>query len=582
MRFLVFARVGARLCSLSPSVDLPPAQRSWPSLIRPLVYFCPLLVPLASHSALAEPTPPLAWSDIWSGPGGHDDESRAIAVEPGGAVYVGGSTYDNSPGVHRNDYFLHRYSADGTLEWTRFLDPETSNVLTAIVASPGRVVVTGTSGQLGSSLVTVAFDDAGNLLWEDHVPLTGTQFISYPPTMTRDDDGNLVVAAHSAGDYLVVKYAPTGQLLWTASYDGPAGDDDFAADVAADTAGNVYVTGLVTNASQFDPAFVTVKFDADGVFQWEQAEEGDFGSVFEYVSLEIGPDDAPVMTGSGESTCGLFQVRVWKCDPVDGTQLWLASFPPDPCGSVTPAGMGIDTDGSIYVAASGGVDGLNGLFHTLKYASDGTTIWQRSWGWAETTSNVARAITMDGAGNVYIAGETAPTPQDRDYVAVKYSPAGEELWEFRWPDPQGTVARVGGTAVSNTGDVFITGYVYDPVQQFDAATLCLRQQDPADVFPSEAMNERPRLGLGVTQNPIREDVLVRYELSLGGAAGIGIYDTAGRLVWNRGTGVQSAGQYEVRWDGTGVDGASLPSGVYYVRLTTAREGASTIAVRLLR
>lgn len=60
-----------------------------------------------------------------------------------------------------------------------------------------------------------------------------------------DGSGNVYVAGRSgadgAYDCLVIKYGPSGNVLWTKTYDG--GGDDEAYNVALDASGNVYVGG---------------------------------------------------------------------------------------------------------------------------------------------------------------------------------------------------------------------------------------------------------------------------------------------------------------------------------------------------
>ena len=308
---------------------------------------------LGVGAASAEPTPPILWTDQWNGPGNHDDYPHVIGVDPFGGFYVGGSTYENGVGANREDYFLNRYAEDGTIEWTRILGETGYDDLTAMITGPGWVTVTGiTTFDNQFEVTTLSYDDAGTLLWEDRVPLSGTFWREFGPRMVQDTNGNFLISAHSAGDYLVLKYDPDGTLLWTQSYDGPGGDDDFASDIAVDSAGNVYVTGIVPTTVQFGRAIGTIKLDPNGVFQWEQFESGDIGSVFEYAGVRVGPDGHPVVSGNPESVCGVFELRVWKCDAATGAPVWVESYPPDPCHSMEPIGMTMDGDGNAYVDVS--------------------------------------------------------------------------------------------------------------------------------------------------------------------------------------------------------------------------------------
>src|SRR5437867_9810151 len=66
--------------------------------------------------------------------------------------------------------------------------------------------------------------------------------------IVTDAAGNVVVLGYtddniSGKDFLIIKYSGAGVPLWTNRYDGPSSLDDYAAAVAVDGSGNVFVTG---------------------------------------------------------------------------------------------------------------------------------------------------------------------------------------------------------------------------------------------------------------------------------------------------------------------------------------------------
>ena len=63
-----------------------------------------------------------------------------------------------------------------------------------------------------------------------------------------DADGNVFTTGYSDGptgnkDCLTIKYNPSGNILWTARYDGVAKAEDEAFSIKVDPQGNVYITG---------------------------------------------------------------------------------------------------------------------------------------------------------------------------------------------------------------------------------------------------------------------------------------------------------------------------------------------------
>ena len=77
-------------------------------------------------------------------------------------------------------------------------------------------------------------------------------------------------------------------------------------------------------------------------------------------------------------------------------------------------------------------------------------------------------------------------------------------------------------------------------------------------------------------NPFNPASTIRYELPVGSALSLIIYDVLGREVTTLAEGYQEAGSYQVRWDGAG-----FPSGIYVARLVTP-EYTKSIKMVLLK
>jgi len=74
------------------------------------------------------------------------------------------------------------------------------------------------------------------------------------------------------------------------------------------------------------------------------------------------------------------------------------------------------------------------------------------------------------------------------------------------------------------------------------------------------------LGRGAP-NPFGASVQLRYTLPERGNVRLVVYDVAGRGVAMLKDSEEEAGTHVVRWDGRGLRGTKLVSGVYFVRLT---------------
>jgi hypothetical protein len=80
-------------------------------------------------------------------------------------------------------------------------------------------------------------------------------------------------------------------------------------------------------------------------------------------------------------------------------------------------------------------------------------------------------------------------------------------------------------------------------------------------------------------NPFTTRTEIAYVLSHAGHLALAVYDVTGRLVAPLVDAIQPAGRHAVRWDGRDARGASLPAGVYFLRLDTAgHRGAKKIVI----
>jgi len=175
----------------------------------------------------------------------------AITLDPGGNVIVTG---DSLWADHK--YVTIKYSNDGMPLWTNVFpgpDYQGGNVPRVVADVSGNVFITGGSpGAEGANadFTIVKISAAGAPLWTNRFFEINSNNAA-PGGTAVDSAGNFYFAGHAGGpagtniDFVTLKYAPTGDTLWTNRYNGLTPDsEEWADDVAVDHAGNVYVTGL--------------------------------------------------------------------------------------------------------------------------------------------------------------------------------------------------------------------------------------------------------------------------------------------------------------------------------------------------
>ncbi|MBI1763989.1 MAG: putative Ig domain-containing protein [Acidobacteria bacterium] len=413
--------------------------------------------------------------------GSNPEIGNGVAQDHLGNVYVTGDfsltanfgslTVTSNGG---DDVFIAKYNSAGAPQWVR-------NV--------------GGSG----------FDDGSDIA----VDAVGNVYVSggFSGTATF---GSVQLTSGGARDGFVVKYDTAGTFQWAQKIGGTL--DDFAQGLGADPAGNTYVTGKFTGTMTVGSTTLTsnggadvfiAKFNAAGIPQW--AQKG--GGVSDDLGWDVAADAAGNAFVSGRFlfaatfgattliSAGQDDIFAAKYDTA-GTLQW-AKQAGSPSGDDGYA-IGADGKGGCYVTGRfGGSSGSNGTFGSItltgsggsdifvaKYDAAGNVLWAERGG--GTSNDEGRGIEADDAGNCYITGEfaglstfgsatTILASGGSDLFIAKYSATGV----FQWVQQTGNIGGDEGQAISVdplTACIAVTGR-FNGTVSFGATALTASNTD---------------------------------------------------------------------------------------------------------
>ncbi|HEY1039096.1 MAG TPA: T9SS type A sorting domain-containing protein [Bacteroidia bacterium] len=330
-------------------------------------------------------------------------------------------------------------------------------------------------------------------------------------------------------DIFFAKYDSNGNYLWAKSVHGTSNDKGRS--IGVDASGNVYITGVFNGTADFNPSPLVedtaylasvgtsvffAKYDTNGDYIWakmvaensgnpndaegiysitlDAADNVYLAGVF-YSASPIDFNPSPLVADTAYlNSNSSWQAFFAKYDN-NGNYIWaknLNGVTSSPYSS--PYSLSVDASGNVYIAGTyiGTVDfdpsplvadtaylqsiaGYYDLFFA-KYDSNGNYAWSKSIGGISAIAmEIAKGVTLDASGNVYITGyysdttDFDPSPLSADtaylipsiggYVDIffaKYDNNGNYLWAK-------SIVGVGsdmGNAITldGSGNVYITGY----------------------------------------------------------------------------------------------------------------------------
>ncbi len=413
-----------------------------------------------------------AWVRRYNGPLGYaSDESRALAVDNYGNVYVTGQSYDTSLS---GDYTTIKYYPNGDTAWLRrySLPGRSRDEAYAIaVDDSNNVYVTGYSSGSGTSYdyATIKYDSSGNELWvmRYNGPGNGND---HAIALAVDGSGNVYVTgwSFSSGtydDYATIKYYPDGDTAWVRRYNGPTNGWDQARAIAVDGSGNVYVTGS-SIGSGTGSDYATIKYYPNGDTAWVRRYNGPGNSDEGVKAIAVDCSGNVYVTGESYDSGTYDDFATIKYYP-NGDTAWVRRYNgPDNWYDGAYA-VAADDSGNVYV--TGWSMGTSYDYLTIKYGPNGDELWVQRYNGSANSADWAYAMALDGSCNIYVTGWSIGTYLD--FATIKYDSSGNELWVRRYNGPGNERDQVYAIAVDAPGNVYVTGRSYGSGTDHDYATI---------------------------------------------------------------------------------------------------------------
>lgn len=451
------------------------------------------------------------WARSYNGPVNGSDEPVDLIVDNNGNVYVLG----RSAGTSGMQMCIVKYNSAGDQQWV-IRRSETGNCLG--FDNSGNLYVGGNNGlpPAQNVLIVIKFNQSGNEIWTGKWDYPAVPLADNASKIILDNNGNIYAAGFSykmengsgVSCYLLVKFSPSGDTLWSHKYNGTAFGDDYINSIALDNNNNIYITGktIDTSASGGTTGATTIKYTSGGGVTW---------------------------------------IKTYKGNGSSGSYAWGES-------------VSVNNNGEVFVAGTSRSLNPNSDMCLIKYNSSGNLEWLKEYNGSYNNNDFGIECRADNYGSCYITGTTYESGTSAlDFTTIKYNNAGVQTWLIRYNGGANYSDQPVALERDNIGNVYVFGLsnnAYLTVKYSDATGVSnISAEMPDNYYLSQNY-----------PNPFNPVSKIRFQISKSSFTKLTVFDETGKEVKSLVNENLNPGTYETEFNGS-----NNTSGVYFYRLETA-------------
>ncbi len=530
-------------------------------------------------TAKYDPSGNVLWAKSAGGSGG--DYGKGIALDGSGNIYVTGEfsnsiSFGSTVVTHPTGQagFIVKYDPSGNVAWAKNTGGSSGFGIAA--DGNGNSYVTGWDGL---NVFVIRYDAQGNLLWTQNGTGSGFQIgrsiavdgsgNCYVTGFFQSDSisfGGTVLPSIGLDDVFVVKYDPSGNVLWAKSAGGIGSDDAFG--IAVDGSGNCYVTGRFSNpgisfggttlSNAGNQDIFIAKYGPSGNLYWAKGVGGP------------GEDWGNAVAADGSGNCyltGYFRSNSISfgntilANSNAGQEMFAAKID---SGCIAPqpdtiTGNNTPCSGSAQTYSIAAVAGATSYSWTLPAGWTGTSTANTITATAGTSGGVISVASVNACGispaQVFTVPSVLPLPSPVITQSGNVLSAGGSFSSYQWYLNGNLITG----AASSAHTALQGGNYYVVVADGNG---CQGQSNTIG-FVVNVENVLPEMEVLMAPNPVKEMLFLSCRKTIGV---ICIYDALGRKILE-----QNIIHHKAE-----IDVSFLVTGIYYLKTEHQKHGVRFI------
>ncbi|MBK8982999.1 MAG: SBBP repeat-containing protein [Ignavibacteria bacterium] len=329
--------------------------------------------------------------------------------------------------------------------------------------------------------------------------------------------------------------------------------------IAIDDSSNVYPTGY--SAFSGGNELITIKYNTNGERKWIRKNSTFNGDYLRPASVTVDKYGNIIANGY-YYLFGNYAFITIKYNS-EGDTLWKRIYKGDGnlnfCHALTT-----DDSGNVYAAGRSTNTGTGADFVTIKYFPNGDTAWIRKYDGGFNQFDEAYSIAVDDYQNVYVTGMSDSTDGLSDYLTMKYDSDGNINWIKKY-NGYFLVDRSFCLSIDNNYNIIISGFAQKNIN--DAWITSIKYSQFTGVSGNDIDYNFNSVLFQNYPNPFNPATNIKYHISSSGLVSVKIYDISGKEIGNLVNEYQNSGNHVINFDINNFRKVeNLSSGIYIYSL----------------